>query len=85
MFTDSHDRETYLNTCLKPLFFESPSVTEHWGNFHNIYSPYWERDFINLYSLTSFQHIFMQYDVNIFFLWKRWGYFFVTVSGMNIV
>ncbi len=57
------------------LFFLSPSVTEHWGWLHDSYSPYWERDFINLYSLTSFQHIFMQYDVNIFFLWKCFGLF----------
>lgn len=47
-------------------FILSPSVTEHWGYSHNTYSPYWERDLINLYSFTSFQHIFMQYDVNIF-------------------
>lgn len=69
VFIDSYDRGTHFKLML--LLFFNPHPLLSTGSNLMTHTAHTGREiFINLYSLTSFQHIFMQYDVNIFFLWK---------------
>lgn len=80
IFIDPCDRGSPFKQLFNQLIDLHPLLSTG-ADFISRTAPTGEGDFTGLYSLTPLQHIFMQYDVNLFFLWKWWGYF-VTVSGI---